>query len=175
MESDKQQKELFDFEKPKRVLPRLRDIFPKADFENNIAVTLTLDKLILAFIGILMLMVVVYAAGVEMGRREFKEVALKARSPRQISMKSAPSTELEASRQKWLAERPYSVLIATFADKKNALAETARLKRSGYSPLAIHIGNYIYVYSGAYRTKNDAIKDIIKLKKSYRDAVIKIR
>ncbi|MFA6320690.1 MAG: SPOR domain-containing protein [Candidatus Omnitrophota bacterium] len=68
MDEEKYQKELFEFEKPKRFLPRLSDFFPKADFERNVILTLTLDRAVFITIGIIMTMVVIYALGVESGK-----------------------------------------------------------------------------------------------------------
>ncbi|MDD5428839.1 MAG: hypothetical protein PHI58_06385 [Candidatus Omnitrophica bacterium] len=68
MDEEKFQKELFEFEKPKRFLPRLSDFFPKADFERNVILTLTLDRAVIITIGIIMTMVVIYALGVESGK-----------------------------------------------------------------------------------------------------------
>ena len=68
MDEEKYQKELFEFEKPKRLFPKLSDFFPKADFERNVIFTLTLDRVVFIAIGIIMVMVAVYALGVETGK-----------------------------------------------------------------------------------------------------------
>lgn len=65
MENDKLQKELFEFEAPKKVLrPIFGQFFQKTDF----GVTLTVEKLVFISIGIIMLMVVFFAIGVEKGK-----------------------------------------------------------------------------------------------------------
>ncbi|OGW77579.1 MAG: hypothetical protein A3I73_05245 [Omnitrophica bacterium RIFCSPLOWO2_02_FULL_45_16] len=65
MENDRSQKELFEFEAPKKVLrPRFSQFFQKTDF----GVTLTVEKLVFVSIGIIMLMVVFFAIGVEKGK-----------------------------------------------------------------------------------------------------------
>ena len=71
MEEDKYQKELFkEFsEKPGKPLSRLAGILPRPDFEGKIAITLTLEKIVFISIGIIMAMIVVFALGVENGRR----------------------------------------------------------------------------------------------------------
>ena len=68
MEEEHYQKELFEFDKPKRSFPRLTGILPKSDFDGKIAISLTLEKLIFIAIGIIMLMVIVFALGVEKGK-----------------------------------------------------------------------------------------------------------
>ena len=75
MEEEKYQKELFEFEKPKRFFPRLSDFFPKADFERNVILTLTLDRAVFIAIGLIMIMVVTYALGVEAGKSRAIEAA----------------------------------------------------------------------------------------------------
>jgi len=72
MEEEKYQKELFQFDKPKRSFSRLTDILPKADFEGRVAITISLEKMVFIAIGIVMVMVVVYALGVESGRSRAK-------------------------------------------------------------------------------------------------------
>lgn len=65
MENDKLQKELFEFEAPKKVLrPIFGQFFQKTDF----GVTLTVEKLVFISIGTIMLMVVFFAIGVEKGK-----------------------------------------------------------------------------------------------------------
>ncbi|MCX5678208.1 MAG: SPOR domain-containing protein [Candidatus Omnitrophica bacterium] len=68
MEEEKYQKKLFEFEQPKRSFSRLSDMLPKADFEGRVAITISLEKLVFISIGIMMVMVVVYALGVESGK-----------------------------------------------------------------------------------------------------------
>ncbi|MFA5143124.1 MAG: hypothetical protein WC522_02985 [Candidatus Omnitrophota bacterium] len=77
MEDEKYQKELFEFEKPKRFFPKLSDFFPKADFERNVVLTITLDRAVFIAIGIIMVMVAVYALGVEKGKQRLEETAQK--------------------------------------------------------------------------------------------------
>ncbi len=72
MDDEKYQKELFELDKPKRFFPRLSDFLPRYDFERNIAFTIALDKAVFISIGIIMVMVAVYALGVEDGKSRIK-------------------------------------------------------------------------------------------------------
>ena len=55
MDEEKYQKELFEFDrKPRRFFSKLSDLFPKADFERNVVLTLTLDRAVFISIGIIM-------------------------------------------------------------------------------------------------------------------------
>jgi len=75
MAEDNYPKELFDFEQPKKTFSGLSNMLPKADFEGRIMITLTLEKMIFIAIGIMMLMVIVYAFGVESGKARAKILA----------------------------------------------------------------------------------------------------
>lgn len=70
MEEENQQKELFEFEKPKRPFSKLARFFPKADFEGRVLVTLTPEQIILLAIAVLLSLVVIYAVGVEQGKKD---------------------------------------------------------------------------------------------------------
>jgi len=64
MQEERYQKELFiEFEKPKKPFSKI-NMLPGRDF----TVILTLEKLVFLVIGIIMLLVVIYALGVERGR-----------------------------------------------------------------------------------------------------------
>src|SRR3989338_9168642 len=58
------QKEFFEFEKSKKPAPVFGRIFTKTD----VAVTLSLEVLVFISIGLIMLMVIVYALGIEKGK-----------------------------------------------------------------------------------------------------------
>ncbi|MFH1190455.1 MAG: SPOR domain-containing protein [Candidatus Omnitrophota bacterium] len=85
MEEEKYQKELFHFEEPKRSFSRLQDMLPKADFEGKISIAISLEKMVFIAIGIIMVLVIVYALGVENGksRREIPAVR-PAKPPEQL-------------------------------------------------------------------------------------------
>lgn len=92
MEEEKYQKELFQFEQPKRSFSRLQDMLPKADFEGRIAITISLEKIVFIAIGIMMVLVIVYALGVESGKsRESAPVVQEVRPLAQLS--TAPGAQ----------------------------------------------------------------------------------
>jgi cell division septation protein DedD len=96
MEEEKYQKELFEFKEPKRSFSLLADILPKADFEGRVAVTVSLEKLVFISIGIVMVMVVVYALGVESGKLRAKIPPRElARPPEQSSVRPAAQVRAE--------------------------------------------------------------------------------
>ena len=93
MDNEQYQKELFEFEKPKRSFPALGSIFSKGDFENRFVLTLTSERMVFVLIGIIMLMVIVFALGVEQGKsiqREAPKVIRTTTAPKPLSKTLAP-------------------------------------------------------------------------------------
>jgi hypothetical protein len=74
MEDQKDQKELFSFEKPKPQFFDLGGVFRKTGFEDKVSVTLGLEKLVFISIGLIMLMVVLL--GLPLGDIERSQCAL---------------------------------------------------------------------------------------------------
>lgn len=99
MEEEKYQKELFEFQEPKRSFAKLTDILPKADLEGRMTMTFTMEKAVFISIGIVMLMVVVYALGVESGKhRAGKAVSQPRPAPavRAVPAQSRPAQPASA-------------------------------------------------------------------------------
>lgn len=98
MSDEKYQKELFKFEEPKKPFSRFSGLFPKADFNGRVAITLTLEKLVFISIGIVMCMVIIYALGVESGKRRRVQVAVQIKQPTAVARPQAlPARTAQAS------------------------------------------------------------------------------
>jgi len=190
MEENKDQKELFEFTKPKRAFPRLGDILPKRDFERNVAVTLTLDKVIFISIGIVMLMVVVYALGVEAGRSRMSEQiasqsavkkeigpqapALSAKmAPQKIAPISVQGNKVPVSVQSY--SKPYTIVTGSFTKKENASGEVSQLRRQGFNAYIGQTYPLYQVYVGAFASKTgaDALAELRRIKNVRKDAYLK--
>lgn len=66
---EERQRELFEFdEKPRKAFPSLGNIFQKNDFENKYLVTVSPERFVFVAIGLVMVLVFVYALGVERGK-----------------------------------------------------------------------------------------------------------
>ncbi|MDD5495911.1 MAG: SPOR domain-containing protein [Candidatus Omnitrophica bacterium] len=198
MDDDKYQRELFEFEKPKKVFPRLGNIFPK----DNFMLVLTMEKLIFVLIAIIMLIVIVYALGVEMGKADVlrrlysqrqggqdtdkialrasgtpKEApdttaSLKAAVPATASIQKAPSKDKQVRE----ALNPYYTIIAvTFTREDTASAEAARLKKDGLDAFIAQSDKYYTVCVGRYAAKEVARKSLGKVRRMYKDAYIKLK
>ena len=205
MDEEKYQKELFEFEKPKRFFPRLSDFFPKADFERNVVFTLTLDKVVFIAIGIIMVMVVIYALGVEAGKSRAADnaeppaaaavpqpskitpVPVPAALPAQRAFvqnqpirNTAPAMPISkippAQTPATNAAKPYTIVAATFTRRDNALQEMDKLKKQGFTAILVQSDSYFQVCIGAY-SKSDAQaqKDLSRVKRLYKDAYLKLK
>lgn len=201
MDEEKYQKELFEFkEKPRRFFPRLSGLLPKGDFERNVILTLTLDRAVFIAIGVIMVMVVIYAMGVEKGRQLPGEALPQtaASVPRPVMdapvapnsiapVKAAPVPLVKAhptvkaspivKAPPIVKALPYTIVAVTLSRKDTAVQEAEKLKRMGYIVSIAQSGAYFQVCAGAYadRTGAQSQKDLKNIKRYYKDAYIKSR
>lgn len=190
MDEDKYQKELFEFEKPKRFFPRISDLFPKADFERNVAITLTLDKVVFIAIGIVMLMVVIYALGVEAGKNRrlepLRSQAVPTQVPVSVPVATVPVAARPVSAQQARAVLPqkssvaigqYTILAATFNNKDNALQEVRKLRLQGLDAMLMQRDSRFFVCVGSYQDKGsaEAQNNLKKVRRFHSDAYLRIK
>ena len=187
MEEEKYQKELFEFEKPKRFFPKLSAFFPKGDFERNVILTLTLDRAVFIAIGIIMVMVAVYALGVESGKIRTAQStqpgapvavqatkvlpavqiapAVSARPGRQVQPARAAVPDLQVAGSQFqstsTAVRGQTVALNTAAANS--------IKKN--TPVAAISKPYTIV-AATFTSKETALQEIAKLKKLGFDAAI---
>lgn len=170
MEEEKYQKELFEFEKPKRSFPGLRKIFPRPDFEGRISITFGLERLIFISIGIIMLLVIVFALGVERGKAA--SGALPRPQPAQVKTEkvAAPAVPQDFS-------KPYTIVAAAFRRKDTAIQELNKLKREGFDATVVQSDSYFQVRIGAYPDKDSVLskKALARIRQFYKDAYFKLR
>jgi len=182
MEEERYQKELFEFKPPRRPFPGLGKLHLKGDF----ALTLNLEKIILTAIGLLMLLVVVYALGVERGKAARNAPADATSRPRVTAPRPVvPAAAVSSSQTQPAAmpaaavtdaprdaSGPYTVLAVTLRKKDAAGAEAARLKSEGYDAFVRQSDIYSQVCIGSYLTRDSAEKASVKVKRLYRDAYV---
>lgn len=178
MEEEKGQKELFEFEKPKRSFPKLSNFLPKADFERNILITLSLEKIIFISIGLILALVVVYALGVEVGKTKAKTAN---QVVQQVSVKKAPPVVqqpvLQVPKTVTTAQdltRPYIIIAGAYSRKDNALSAMARLKQAGFDAYIGQNAPLFQVWVGS-KTSADAQRGLVRIKKLCKDAYLKTR
>ena len=171
MENENTQKELFEFDKPKKSFPGIARIFPKHDF----ALVITSEKLIFAVIGMLMVVVVVYAIGVEQGRAS--AIAAARQRQKLVIVKepaavAAPSASLATAN----AVKSYTIVAAAFSRSGNAALEMNRLKKEGYEVFTRPRGSYSLICVGTFATGEEAAGALKSIKRRYKDAyVVKFR
>jgi len=190
MDEDRYQKELFEFEKRKRFFPRLSGLFPKADLERNVAIRITLDKAVFIAIGIVMLMVAIYALGVEAGKRRPAEPlqaqAMPVQAPISAQGPTVPIAVRPASSQQTravlpqknaVAAGPYTILAATFINKDNALQEVRKLRLQGLDAMLVQKDSRFLACVGSYPDKGSVQiqNDLNKVKRLHSDAYVRLK
>ncbi|MBI4974433.1 MAG: SPOR domain-containing protein [Candidatus Omnitrophica bacterium] len=177
------QKEFFEFEKSKKPAPVFGRIFTKT----NVAVTLSLEVLVFISIGLIMLMVIIYALGIEKGKSS-QVLSIKAvvetkvlkpvfepKVPAESKVEPTPA-KAQVIQEKEV-NKPYSIVAVTFAKKDSALLEIARLKRAGYDAFILQSDSYYLACIGTYPDKDSAQskKALGKIRERYKDAYFKLR
>lgn len=169
MEEEKYQKELFEFEKPKRLLPRFSVFFPKADFERNVILTLTLDRAVFIAIGIIMIMVVVYALGVETGKAR-----PTADNQQTAALAHAPAAQpADVTTQQAVREGRQSAQIQPVAAVKASPAPVNTTASGAKKAPALDFADKPYVIVAAtFTQKDNAMQEVRKLRQQGFDAML---
>ena len=199
METEKYQKELFEFEPPKKAGAGFGSIFPRTGF----AITLTPEKMVFAAIGIIMLMVVFFALGVEKGRiaayTEFAAtktiagnivaapaISVKpAQAPIAVTKKTPAATNITPKINQPAAAvkaeavfdkaKPYMVVAAAFSREDFALKEVGKLKTAGLEAFIYYGEPYYLACVGSFQSKDGAQKILNKVRQMHRDAYVRLR
>jgi len=166
MEEGREQKELFEFEKPRRIFPGLGRVFSSGGLDKKLALTLTPEKVVFISIGIIMAMVVIYALGVEAGRSSRKNTVYNSANQAPAA-RPVPLNITQAHN--------FTIVAVTMRTRNAALREMEWLKKEGVASSVVQWGSYFQVRVGPYQSKDsqDLKRDLNKLKKRYKDAFIK--
>lgn len=181
MQKENIQKELFEFEAPKKQRNRLGQFFQKTDFSAN----LNAEKLIFVSIGILMILVISFALGVERGKA-ISGMPIRIADPLpkalQIDAASAPviskpvaARPAQASAMVAQSAPDYTVVAAAFSKESSAIKEMARLKKNGLEAFVYNSDPYYLVCSGSFIDKESAQKTLKRVRQLYRDAYVKLK
>ena len=199
MENENYQKELFEFEAPKKTAARFGNIFQRTGF----VVTLTPEKMVFAAIGIVMLMVVFFALGVEKGkavsytgsitpkmvyreivtspaRPEIRTVVSVARPKPVVGATNiTPKTTLPTAPKKSQAafdkSKPYTIVAAAFSREDFATKEAVKLKADGLEAFVYYGEPYYLACVGSFQDKVSAQKILNKVRQMHRDAYVRLR
>lgn len=203
MENDNSQKELFEgFEAPRRSRrPRFAQLFQKTDF----SIALTAEKLVFISIGIIMLIVVFFAMGIEKGKSlaakidapvaPAQTVAAKVKVPAKVAATPAKVTTAPAAAPVAQAkvapgpanispkdkstvspnDKPYTIVAAAFLRQDFASNEAAILKAGGLDAFVLKSDPYYLACVGSFANKDSALKSLNKVRQKHRDAYVKLR
>ena len=182
------QKEFFEFEdRPKRKFPSFGKIFQKNDFENRYLFTLNPERLVFVAIGVVMLLVIVYALGVERGKsiaratnaaQETLPAAAPMAKPQAAVVAAEPEPAEAAAPSTAEVEKQaafYTIVACTFTQEATAAAEANRLKSEGIDAYAYRSGSYYLVCAGRFADSAGAKDELSKVRRYFKDAYVKKR
>ncbi len=159
--------------------------------------TLTLDRLILFTVVIVILMTLVFALGLERGKRiaQANLQRQKAAQPDEVLSFSIESSNVSeviepaaayqpepevlndkkgASDQKEDRKRKaFRIQVASYYKEKTALKEAENLKAKGYPVIVLQKGKFIVLYVGSFDNEKEANSKWQTLKKSYKDCLLR--
>jgi cell division septation protein DedD len=189
MEDDNLQKELFEFKTTKKaVRPGFGSLLQKTNF----CLTLTGEKIVFLSIGIIMLMVIFFALGVEKG----KSLAIKKDvqvTPIQVSANVAAQPILQnkaetvptniTSKDKMAAlpqellakDKPYMIVAAAFSRQESSSREVSLLKSSGLDAFVYKSEPYYLACVGSFASKGAALKLLGRVRQIHRDAYVRLK
>jgi len=190
MEEEKSQKELFEFDKPKRRFSPLAEIFRFSGVEGPaFAVTLKLDKIVFISIVIMMAMVVIYAVGVEQGKsisRKAPAMAVVQKVPQRpavdipapqpaVSSKVVPAAAETIAPSGRATAKPYTIAVSALSKRDTAASEVARLKANAFDAFVIYREPFYVVCVGSFADKTSArsIQELNRVKRFNKDAYFK--
>ena len=201
MDNEKYQKELFEFEAPKKAAVRFGNIFPR----NDLAVILTPEKMVFTAIGAIMLMVIFFALGVERGKSAAyakiaetgtRTIAKEAALTPETTIKPvkapiaatniAPATNVTrkavtspAAAVKTQAAfdktKPYMIVAGAFSREDLALKEVNKLKTAGLEAFVYYGEPYYLASIGSFQSREAAQKILNRVRQMHKDAYVRLR
>jgi cell division protein FtsN len=198
METEKYQKELFEFESPKKPAARFGSIFTRNDF----AITLTPEKMVFTAIGVIMLMVIFFALGVEKGKSAAyaKFTAAKATTKDVVAVPALPAKTavVPEARAKITTvtnitpkasvpaaavniqpafdkTKPYMVVVGAYSRENLASKEVVKLKAAGLEAFVYYGEPYYLACVGSFQNRDAAGKILNKVRQMHRDAYVRLR
>ncbi|MFH1045983.1 MAG: SPOR domain-containing protein [Candidatus Omnitrophota bacterium] len=88
--------------------------------------------------------------------------------------KKAPAPQEKKVKIKIANKQLYTIQVATFRQSTSVQKETDRLKKIGYSSFPISSNKLTALCIGNYKSKGEASKDLVKLKKLYSDCYVRL-
>ncbi|MCF7887163.1 MAG: SPOR domain-containing protein [Candidatus Omnitrophica bacterium] len=158
--------------------PRQLNLFGvKKDKNKNLereGIVIPIDTAILLIVVVILLFIIAFSWGVEKGRR----LTLKDKNSNEtIKEAKAKEKETEKIEEKnktiETKELLYGIQVASFRKFSSANQEAEKLRKKGYPVKIEEKGKYSVVYAGKFKDAKEAEKDLKKLKKIYKDCVLR--
>ncbi len=195
-EEEQPQRELFEFEAgPKKRFPYLGNIFKKNDFENRYMVTMSPERMVFLGIGFVMVLVLIYALGVERGRSAARTRVITAKTEivsektqtatgEQIQAPALPTQQAArtpaqqdapaqpAAPEQAVLDKFYTIIACTFTKDGTASAGAERLKTEGLDAFVYQSDSYYQVCVGRFADTAGAREALTKVRRYFKDAYI---
>ncbi|MCF7874023.1 MAG: SPOR domain-containing protein [Candidatus Omnitrophica bacterium] len=154
-------------------------------------IVVPIDTTILLVVVIILLFIIAFSWGVERGRRlTLKDLSIEANSEeknivakneldhetiKEVKEKEAEKIEETKEENKIVeAKNPlYRIQVASFRKLSSANQEAEKLRKKGYPVKIKEKGKYSVVYAGKFENKKEAKEDLKKLKKIYKDCILR--
>lgn len=133
--------------------------------EKEVSFSSSLDTLLLGFLLLLMAIVIIYAVGVEVGRRH----RIPRTPPLQITKSTKPIDTTQ--RETW----KYTVQIASFTKKEPAERALGKLKKERADGFLVSEKLFYALCVGKHETRAEADRVLSTLQKQYKDAFVRNR
>ncbi|MFH0762564.1 MAG: SPOR domain-containing protein [Candidatus Omnitrophota bacterium] len=140
------------------------------------------EKKFLVIIGIAVSCMISFSLGVRKGRQlsVFKssvsfdlaekrikvEVVEVKEKPELIRQQKQPAVKNNSSQD-------YTIQLASYKAKKFADREAEVLKKKGLMPLVLYKGDYVVLCAGKFSDREEAVNSMTKLKKQYKDCILR--
>jgi hypothetical protein len=144
-------------------------------------ITLPFDTCILIGVIIIFLFVFVFSLGIEHGKKVsynyFSSQKIKEREGKDKkdskNNKQKLGSDTETDKNTEETENIYVIQVASYSKEESALREANKLKNKGYPVLVTKKGNYVVIFVGKFKHKDEAIKSMQPLKKKYKDCFVR--
>lgn len=162
--------------------------------DRTFVIAFTYEKLILAVLGLLVSLAVVFAFGFEYGKgrgavRRIAVVQPKLVQPQPVTVQQVPprvETPRQVAKQPValakqaapaktapVKAKPYTIQVATFRSRDLAQQEVTLLKQKGFGAQAVNMNGFYEVWVGEFTDSKDASLILGKLRKLYKDCFLK--
>jgi sensor c-di-GMP phosphodiesterase-like protein len=154
-------------------------------------IVIPVDTTILLIVVIILLFIIAFSWGVERGRRlTLKDLSIEVNSQKEnivakdklhhkaikeVQEKETEKIEEIKEKNKIIeTEKPlYGIQVASFRKLSSANQEAKKLRKKGYPVKIKEKGEYSVVYAGKFKDKKEAEQNLKKLKKIYKDCIVR--